>query len=599
MNPETESLQSRLFWAFALVTAIAAALPALFYRNALYEDRLRLAGDEGLAQARFAKSLLDTRPTKDQINRLFESVKSMALRMTLADASGNVLRDSHIAPEALPAVDNHNDRPEIESARRTGQGVSMRHSDSLGIDTVYAAVPLADGGIVRMGVPVADIRRGFEAEVSSLGLVIAGVAGFCLALSIIITDRVRKVLSSMTEVVKSMSLGKGRRLYDVPGKEFVPLAEAVNRMADDIAEYVRTSSDQKSQLEAILNSMHEGVLVLGPSGNIRRRNKAMEKLFPAVARADGRQLIEAVPVPALQRRVDELLRARDDGEEQAAALMENNEDDSVHFELPAGRFLVAHLSRPVESTESLGAVIVVYDATEIMRLERMRRDFITNVSHELRTPLTAISGYAETLMDLENTDDKNRLFAGIIHKHATSLARVINDLLSLARVENAREDIRLVPTDPQKALEEALSACRAQTDQKSLRVISDMESAPLVRGNAALLAQTFRNLLENACRYSPEGSQVRVAAKRDGSNVIFTVADNGPGIPPDELPRIFERFYQVEKGRNSGSAGIGLAICKHIIERHGGRIWAESPHEDAATAMLFTLPAADTETDSQ
>jgi two-component system phosphate regulon sensor histidine kinase PhoR len=268
------------------------------------------------------------------------------------------------------------------------------------------------------------------------------------------------------------------------------------------------------------------------------------------------------------------------------------EDEAVHFELPAGRFLVARLALPVERNAFLGAVIVIHDVTPIMRLERARRDFVSNVSHELRTPLTAIVGYAETLLTSEDLREEYRNFAGVIHKHATALDRIINDMLALARVENGREPIPFAPTDAAAALECALSACREQADAKGVTFAVKLDAAPVL-ANAQLLTQVFRNLLENACRYSPVGGEIRIASRRDGEEVLFTLADSGPGIPREELPRIFERFYQIKKERNSGTSGIGLAICKHIIERHGGRIWAESPYGDAATAMLFTLPAAD------
>jgi two-component system phosphate regulon sensor histidine kinase PhoR len=235
---------------------------------------------------------------------------------------------------------------------------------------------------------------------------------------------------------------------------------------------------------------------------------------------------------------------------------------------------------------------VVYDATELMRLERVRRDFVANVSHELRTPLTAITGYAETLMDMEEMDPEQRGFAGVIHKHALALGRVISDLLALARIEDAREKIPLSATDPTTPLNEALRSCAEQADRKNLRfVVAGGWEHPIL-GNASLLAQVFRNLLENACRYAPEGSEIVIACERGEREMLFSVRDQGPGIPQSELSRIFERLYQVKKQRNSGSSGIGLAICKHIIERHGGRIWAESPYQDFATAMLFTVPLA-------
>jgi two-component system phosphate regulon sensor histidine kinase PhoR len=244
----------------------------------------------------------------------------------------------------------------------------------------------------------------------------------------------------------------------------------------------------------------------------------------------------------------------------------------------------------VQKNQSLGAVIVIYDATHIMRLERVRRDFVANVSHELRTPLTAISGYAETLTGLEELDPTYRNFACIIHKHAQTLGRVISDLLALARIEDTKEKIELSPLDPRQSLHEAMRLCADPAARKGLRFVVEVEEGAAIMGNASLLTQVFRNLFENACRYSPDGGEIVVSGTTDGKEMLFSVTDHGPGIPKGELTRIFERLYQVKKQRNSGSSGIGLAISKHIVERHGGRIWAESPYQGFATAMLFTLP---------
>ncbi|MDR2056125.1 MAG: PAS domain-containing sensor histidine kinase, partial [Desulfovibrio sp.] len=421
------SLRGRLFWAFALVMVVALGLPALFARNALYRDRVDLTAQHALAQASFVRRMLESGLDENQVRAVFEAARDIPLRLTRTDASGRVLRDSHVSARSLPDMDNHDDRPEIADARSRGSGISLRHSNTLGVDAMYAAVPLADGGVLRVAVPMADVRRGFEAEAASLGISIAGVAGLCLLLSFVVTGRVRAAMGNMAEVVASISRRDrgSRRLREVPGSEFLPLAYAVNCMADNIEAYVRSTKDQQSQLENILDSMREGVLVLGPSGNIRRWNRALAAMFPSVATAAGKSLIEGLPVPALQQRVNALLGRGDSAREFSA-------DDPIQFEMPAGRFLVAHLSSPVEGNESLGAVVVVYDATDLMRLENVRRDFVANISHELRTPLTAIAGYAETLLTSEDLSAEYREFAGIIHKHASTLARVISDLLALA-----------------------------------------------------------------------------------------------------------------------------------------------------------------------
>lgn len=577
------SLRARLFLAFSVVTLIAALLPALLTRNALYGDRMALVAREALTRAELAKSVLDSGLNLAQMDNLFRAAHELSYRMTLMDVSGAVVRDTDIDGLDLPDLDNHADRPEIEEARAKGQGISFRHSNSLGMDAVYAAVALRDGRILRIAVPAATVRSRLETEFAFAGMVVAGVAFFCILLTALITKHVQNALNNMAEVVASIPKDKHfRRLREVPGKEFLPLAYSVNAMADSIESFISTTRDQHGQLESILDSMHEGVLVLNPAGKIRRWNKALVSLFPGIAGAEGRPVIEGIPLPDLQTGVERLLA--DEGAEEERT-------ETVHFELPLGRFLVANLSRPLHSRESLGVVIVVYDATEIMQLGIMRRDFVSNVSHELRTPLTAIRGYAEVLMFAKDVPDDKREFAVIIHDHAAALSRLVNDMLVLARVESDRETFETVPIDAGSAFEDASAACLPLAEGKGVRFEAHFDGTPVL-ANPSLLTQVFRNLLENACRHSPENGTVRISARTEGKDLLFCVSDDGPGIPADALHRVFERFYQVGKERNSGTAGIGLAICKHIIERHGGRIWAQSPYGGAATAMLFTLPAA-------
>ena len=604
MSARPGSFQFRLFLAFALVTVLAAALSLFFSRRTLYQDRLELTKHQALAEAAFVKELISAGLDDAQEQALFDSARALSRRLTLTDPAGRVLRDSDVPAERLGDLDNHNDRLEIQAALASGQGISIRHSNSLGIDAIYAAVRLESGGTLRIAVPMADIERGYRAEVYSLSGSIVGVAIFCLLLSAFFARRLRSRVSDMTEAVEAISrnsLNKGRyRLRDVPGREFLPLADAVNRMADDIEEHIRTVCDQQGQLEIILNSIHEGVLVLDPTGAVRGWNKALESLFPGMERAKDRQLIEHIPLPALQLKAESLLRARPGGEFGIPGTP--GTEDALHFELPSGRFLVAHCSLPVEPNESLGAVIFFYDATELMRLERVRRDFVSNVSHELRTPLTAIAGYAETLMSSPDLDENYRRFASIIHKHGLMLSHLVSDLLALAHIENAREAIDAASLDPLASLDEAVNLVREQAEKKGVRIAVECSDSRPVLANAPLIVQVFRNLLENACRYSPEGGEVRVTASRTGAHVAFSVADDGPGIPRDELSRIFERFYQVKKersksgvyvGPDAGSGtGLGLAICKHIIERHGGSIMAKSPYEGASTAVIFSLPLA-------
>lgn len=499
-------------------------------------------------------------------------------------------------PDKIADLDNHGDRPEIRDALDRGEGVSTRRSNTLDSDLVYAAVRLADGNVLRAAVPFAGLKTRIDGKLSAFSMVAAAAAGLSLLLALLLSSWLKRSLADMVTVVEAISLGKyQRRLRAVPGSEFTALADAVNRMAENIEKHVRTVADQAGQLEGILDTMNDGVLVLGPKGRIRRCNRALAAVFPAAAGAHGAQVVEAIPVSALQEAVEALL-ARPAAEQAAPEETDRPTPERLEtrlqLEVPAGRVLAVHLSRSLASTPDIGAVAVFHDITDLVRLERVRRDFVANVSHELRTPLTAIQGYAETLAGLENVPDDCRRFGGIIRRNGAYLARMVEELLALARLESEEGHLALLPVDPRDALNTAAAFCADALAARRLRLTVDLPEKLKVMASPTHLGQVFRNLLENACRYAPEDSEIRVSAALRDDEALFRVTDQGPGIPAADLSRIFERFYRVEKHRGASSTGLGLAICKHIIERHGGRIRAESPTRDAATALCFTLPPA-------
>lgn len=585
MSQKILSFQTKLFFAFALVTLLASTLPGFFSSRTLYEDRLDQAVKQAHDQAYIFAAIMESAPSEIQIKHILKSADELSLRVTITDAYGTVQLDSSFGGRTMPGLDNHSDRPEIEAAAQFGQGTSVRRSNSLEMDLVYAAQRLDDGRIIRVALPLAEVKNSHRLETSSLSLTILWVALFCLLLSVFLASRIKKSLAEMTDVVESISLGNYHsRLREVPGKELVPLADAVNRMAENIEKQIETTTSQHIQLNTILNSLHEGVLVLDHSGLIFRYNRALGKLFPTITeKSIGKQLIESIMLPALQTQVDNLLLNQD----------EHNADPdrvSLDFELPSGQFIITHISRPVTENSFLGAVIVFYNATRLVQLERVRSDFISNVSHELRTPLTAIASSAEILMGMENIDDDYRHFPAVIHRHATALSRMVSDLLALARLENDDEQLTFTEVNPQAALLEALNFCDSGLTAKDCRVEIHIPETVNLRANSFLLTQVFRNLLENACRYSPRSQTITVNGRIDEGAMLFTVADKGDGIPADDIERIFERFYQVDKNRSNTSSGIGLSLCRHIVEKHGGRIWAESPYMGKGTAVMFTIP---------
>ena len=587
------SFRTKIFVCVLAVTLAALSLPVIYARVTLHSDLLADVQRQALREARLAGMLVEAEPDSIRLSSLLHDLGRLNLRLTLLDAQGRVLDDSDMRPEQLGSLDNHADRPEFREALARGEGVSTRHSNTLDNDLIYAAVRLDNGNVLRVAVPFAGLKTRIDSKVSAFSMVAGAAVLLSLLLALLLSYWLKHSLDDMVNMVEAISLGKyQRRLRSVPGSEFAALADAVNRMAENIEEHVRTVADQAGQLEAILDTMNDGVLVLGPRGRIRRCNRALSAAFPSAAGAHGAQVVEVIPAPALQDAVEELLDRSAPRREQSPP---ERLQSRLQLEIPAGHFMAVHLSRPLAPTPEMGAVAVFHDITDLIRLERIRRDFVANVSHELRTPLTAIQGYAETLASLDTLPDDCRRFGEIIRKHGAYLARMVEELLALARLESEEGSLTLLPCDPRDALNTAAAFCADALSGRRLHLAAALPDHLRVMASPTHLGQVFRNLLENACRYAPEDSEIRVDAHVQGAEVLCRVRDQGPGIPAADLDRIFERFYRVEKHRGTSSTGLGLAICKHIIERHGGRIWAESPASDAATALCFTLPLAMTE----
>lgn len=582
------SFRARIFWAILLVAAVAAGLSLWLTREWLEERQLDEARTGLLREARVAGELM-LRGEND-LAALTRVLDLPDLRLSLLDADGRVLAETGgVSPEGM---DNHGDRPEVVQARSGGEGYSLRASGTLHRNFAYAARRLPDGRVLRLALPLDSVNLLIQKRLH----VFAPMILLAVVLAAFISGAMRRSLGQMVDVVSAISRGRlQRRLRRLPGTEFAPLAEAVNRMADSIGEQVRIASDKTAQLESVLNTMSDGVLVLGPQGRIRRCNGAFARLFPQVTDMAGSPVIEVIPSPELQDAVDALLRS---AQVARTASGSGDEDLDVPRSLRqvqlhlGGRAFSVLISLPVLADARLGVVLVFRDISDLMQLERIRSDFVANVSHELRTPLTAIQGYAETLLSMDSPEQAQH-FAAIIYRHSCSLARMLEDLLVLARLEGQGGALELCPTECAATLEEAGSLCQTRLQERSLRLEGHLEELPPVLADDRLLTLVFRNLLENACRYAEEGTAIRVTGRVEGDDVVIRVVDDGATIPADDLPRIFERFYQVERHRGQNSTGLGLAICKHVIERHGGRIWAESPAEDGSTAIIFTLRRAD------
>jgi two-component system phosphate regulon sensor histidine kinase PhoR len=418
--------------------------------------------------------------------------------------------------------------------------------------------------------------------------------GLSFLLAVLLTRGFLKSIARITEVTRDIGRGElSRRLSPLPGKELSAVAESINQMAARIQQQMETVTEKNEMLSAVLDAMWDGVLMLDPKGDILAVNRSMADILPGIRSKTGRKPLEAVPSPELQQTCDEVLACA----EKCSR--------SLTIDLREHIFEVSIVR--VTQAPALGAVAIFHDISEQKKLERMRRDFVANVSHELRTPLTSVKGYTETLLSDEPPPPNiAKNFLGVILRNANHMAKMVDDLLSLSRLEGDKDPIKTAPMNPAGALLTAWEACHSLASSKNVALQQKLPEHQLrVMADPDQLARLFRNLLENAVKFTPENSAITVTADVVDNKARFAILDQGPGIPKKDQPRVFERFYSVEKHRNTelGSTGLGLAICRRIVTLHGGDIWLESPprftkEQDRGAAFLFTVPLAEAAEDA-
>ncbi|MFH1437123.1 MAG: ATP-binding protein, partial [Pseudomonadota bacterium] len=529
------------------------------------------------ARARLAAKILVTKQTDREAARIDALCKKtgeeISTRITLIETTGRVVADSEEDPSRM---DNHADRPEIQRAMAGKIGSSTRYSYTLQQDMMYVAVPVLEKGkvarVVRASMPVTAISRALKSIYTQIGLAGVIVAVLAALISFLVSRRINRPLDEMKRGAVRFAAGDLDHRLGVPDSEEIgALAEAMNRMASDLDERIRTITSQRSELEAVLSGMVEAVLVVDKGERIMRFNSAARKLL-GFENEDirGRSIQEAVRNPDLHDLLKRTLKGP--GPVEGDITLRNGGERYLHG---AGALLKG------AGGSTIGAVIVLHDVTGMTKMENMRREFVANVSHELKTPITTIKGYVETLRDGALADTANvEIFLGIVSNHADRLNAIVEDLLSLSRIEKEEEMGRL-PLEKallKGVLDSAVELHEGRAAKKNITIHVSCDENISAEINPEYFQQAVSNLLDNAVIYSDPGRKVDIRVERENGQIAVKVADSGCGIPGDHLPRIFERFYRVdrERSRESGGTGLGLAIVKHIIQAHGGRVDVES-----------------------
>jgi len=561
----------KLFAGFALVIAAATLTLDLSIRRA-WETSLQHDIERNLTEK---TKMFANRVSTDRQHGIGDIAaqegQAAGARATVIDSTGKVLADSEASAESM---ENHSHRPEFEAALRGEVGTNTRRSHTLGIPYLYVAAPVP-GGAVRLAYPLSEV----EASTSHIRQTLLAGSAIAFLVALLVAGAAAQVTARrMQRIVRfAERIAQGdltARISESGVDEVGQVATALDHTALRLEENFAALQTSQRQLETLLNSMEDAVIAVGADGRVQWANRRMDALVPQRTRLNA-PVVETVRDPDFVQCIRTASEMRSVSTARATSILPGRTFDVTAAPLPGG-----------------GAVAVVRDLTENERMEKTRRDFIANVSHELRTPLTSIQGYAETLLD-GSSENHSREFLEIIRKNASRMSRLTEDLLTLARVESGEQRFDVQPVTPGQLLQDAVESFHEVARTQGIELQVEDAASEAVSADREAIHQVFSNLIDNALKYAATGGRLVLGARPAGHFVEFYVRDFGVGIPSEHLPRLFERFYRVDKARSreSGGTGLGLAIAKHIMLAHGGTIRAES-ELNHGSVFLFTLPLA-------
>jgi two-component system phosphate regulon sensor histidine kinase PhoR len=558
-------LHSRLVVLNVVALSITTLLAGYFLSSRLKATFESEIEDQLYRSATLAKEYVRLQPDKDSTDLAVSISKLLNARVTLIAPDGRVLGDSQVTRATLLELENHSDRPEFIAARKGGRGASVRHSATLGVSFIYVAVPLDDGSVLRVAMPLSSVDILLTGLQRNLALAMLFGIGLSVAFGYMVYAVVSRPLHKVAEASRQLAYGNLESEIPVVGdSDLATVSSSLNAMARSLRLKMTELEADKHRTDAVIAAMSSGVVVFDREARVVLANSSIQTLLELQGAAAGRIPMELVRHPSIESAVRKAL----DGVDAPA----------VEVTTGRGKVLLAKAA-PVRSLNGAVelAVMVFHDLTEIRRTEQMRKDFVANVSHEFKTPLTSIRGYAETLLNLEPGDPAvAREFLEAIGRNSILLQALVDDLLVLASLES-EVPVTKEKFDLREAIEQQLQSRQHLLLADNLR--SELDCPEIeIEADRSRLVRALSNLLDNAIHYNRTGGTVRISVAVSGRRIRIDVADTGAGIPPADLVRVFERFYRVDKSRNrgSGGTGLGLAIARHAIESQGGTVTVTS-----------------------
>ncbi len=580
-------LGSHLFVTLVMAGVIYVSLSHTLEKYMVEETRAGLLGEARLARLASTREITDLRRDAEAV--ALAMARETRARVTFISLKGEVLGDSNVQADRLRELENHLDRPEVQQALKSGQGSSIRYSATLGIDMLYVAFPFqtatGEKGVLRLALPLSALQQTQASMNAILALSLATALLVSLFLSYVVSHVTSQSLRDMARIAAQIGRGEfGRRVPVTSRDEVGELASVMNDMAVRIEGELKSVAAEKNRLDTILRGMGEGLMVADAAGVITLTNPAFRALFDLREDVEGKPLIDISRHPSLRDSFKRVVETK------------TEHTDEIMLPLGKGKTLFTHWVPLLENERLRGVVAVFHDISDLKQLEKVRRDFVANVSHELRTPVTVIKGCAETLLTGAMVTDPERAatFLEKINRHADRLASLIADLLTLSELESGETLPDLAPVTIAGVAAHVATLLEEKARKKGIRVdLGSLAGAPQVLAHRGKLEQVLVNLLDNAIKYTPDNGTITLSAASEGDMVVIRVADTGIGIPPADLPRIFERFYRVDaaRSRDQGGTGLGLAIVKHIIQLHGGRVSVESTPGRGSTFSVLLKKA--------